>query len=105
LQQAAQRGTPLAPITAQLVQLLEAYGAGELEQAVAEALEHGVPHPNGVRQVLERRRELRHRPPPLALTLPDNEKVRHIVVRAASLARYDQLDTDNDPEPTDDDTP
>jgi hypothetical protein len=107
LQQAAERGTPLAPITAQLVQLLEAYGAAELEQAIAEALEHEVPHPNGVRQVLERRREQRHRPPPLALPLPDNEKVRHIVVRAPSLACYDQLDTDpaDDTELTDDDTP
>jgi hypothetical protein len=46
--------------------------------------------------VLERRREQRDRPPPLALTLPDNDKARNIVVRAPSLALYDQLNTDTD---------
>ena len=61
LQQAAQRGTPLARATAQLVQLLDDYGAAELEHAIAEALKNDVPHPNGVRQVLERRREQRNR--------------------------------------------
>jgi transposase len=106
LQQAAHRGTPLSSATAQLVQLLDDYGAAELEHAIAEALKHDVPHPNGVRQVLERRREQRDRPPPLALTLPDNDKARNIVVRAPSLARYDQLDTDttNDTEQADGNT-
>lgn len=104
LQQAARRGTPLSSVTAQLVQLLDDYGAAELDHAIAEALRNEVPHPNSVRQVLERRREQRDRLPPLTLTLPDNDKARNIVVRAASLARYDQLDTDttNDMEQADD---
>jgi transposase len=93
LQQAAARGTPLTRVTAQLVQLLDDYGAGELECAIAEALVSGVPHPNAVRQVLERRREQCDRPPPLTLTLPDNDKARQIVVRPASLAGYDQIHT------------
>ena len=113
MQQAAHRGTPLSSTTAQLVQLLDDYGAAELEHAIAEALKNDVPHPNGVRQVLERRREQRDQLPPLTLTLPDNDKARNIVVRAPSLARYDQLDTDtdtdtdtdpNDTEQTDDNT-
>jgi hypothetical protein len=107
LQQAAHRGTPLSSVTAQLVQLLDDYGAAELERAITEALENDVPHPNSVRQVLERRREQRDQLPPLTLTLPDNDKARNIVVRAASLARYDQLntpDTTNDTEQTDDNT-
>jgi hypothetical protein len=86
------------------VQLLDDYGAAELERAIAEALKNGVPHPNSVRQVLERRREQRDQLPPLVLTLPDNDKARNIVVRAASLARYDQLDTTNDTEQADDNT-
>jgi anti-sigma regulatory factor (Ser/Thr protein kinase) len=91
------------------VQLLDDYGAAELEHAIAEALRNDVPHPNSVRQVLERRREQRDRLPPLTLTLPDNDKARNIVVRAASLARYDQLntpdtDTIDDTEQTDDST-
>jgi len=105
LQQAAHRGTPLSRVTAQLVQLLDDYGAAELECALAEALKHDVPHPNGVRQVLERRREQRDRLPPLTLTLPDNDQARNIVVRAASLACYDQIDTPNDTEQADDHTP
>jgi len=109
LQQAAQRGTPLSRVTAQLIQLLDDYGAAELERAIAEALKNDVPHPNSVQQVLERRREQRDLLPPLVLTLPDNDKARNIVVRAPSLARYDQLNTDTDPtnatEPADDNTP
>jgi len=101
LQQAAHRGTPLSSTTAQLVQLLDDYGAAELEQAIAEALKNKVPHPNGVRQVLERRREQRDQLPPLTLTLPVNDKARNIVVRAPSLAAYDLIDTDTD---TDTDT-
>jgi transposase len=101
LQQAAHRGSPLSSTTAQLVQLLDDYGAAELEQAIVEALGNDVPHPNGVRQVLERRREQRNRLPPLTLTLPDNDKARNIVVRSPSLALYDQLNTDTD---TDTDT-
>jgi len=110
LQQAAHRGSPLSSTTAQLVQLLDDYGAAELEHAIAEALKNDVPHPNGVRQVLERRREQWDRLPPLTLTLPDNDKARNIVVRAPSLAAYDQLDADadadgkNDTEQTDDHT-
>jgi len=101
LQQAATRGTPLPRATRQLVELLDAYGAGELQRAITEALANGVPHPNAVRQVLERRREQRNRPPPLPLTLADNDKARQVVVRPASLADYDRLDAD--PESADDD--
>jgi hypothetical protein len=91
LRQTAERGTPLARATTQLVQLLDDYGAAELEQAIAEALAHQVPHTSAVRQVLERRREQRDQPPPLTLTLPDNDKAKGIVVRPASLAPYDRL--------------
>ncbi|MCB1710335.1 MAG: IS21 family transposase, partial [Halioglobus sp.] len=99
LQQAAARGNPLARVTAQLVQLLDDYGAAELEYALQEALASGVPHPNAVRQVIERRREQRDRPPPLTLTLPANDRARNIVVRPASLARYDLLDDTENQDP------
>jgi hypothetical protein len=91
LQQAAERGTPLARVTTQLTQLLDDYGASELAQAIDEALANQVPHPNAVRQVLERRREQRDQPPPVPLTLPENDQARRIVVRPPSLAAYDQL--------------
>jgi hypothetical protein len=94
LQQAAARGNRLSHVVSRLLELLDDYGAAELERAIAEALERQVPHPNAVRQALERRREQRHQPPPIAISLPDNARANHIVVRPASLARYDQLDSD-----------
>jgi hypothetical protein len=96
LQQAAERGTPLARTTTQLTQLLDDYGARELAQAIDEALANQVPHVNAVRQALERRREQRDQPPPVPLTLPDHDQARRIVVRPPSLAAYDQLHPPHD---------
>ena len=91
LGRAVERGHSLRPVLTQLERLLDRYGAAELEQAVMEALQRDVPHPNAVRQSLERRREQRDLPPPVAIALPDNEKARNIVVRSAPLAVHDQL--------------
>lgn len=88
---AAARGEPLGRLTSQLLQLLDEYGAQELGAAVDEALGRGVPHPNAVRQALQRRREQRGAPPPLALPLPDAVRQRDPVVRPHALDRYDQL--------------
>jgi transposase len=46
---AAARGENLGSLTAALLRLLDAYGAGELQAAIQEALSRGVPHPNAVR--------------------------------------------------------
>jgi hypothetical protein len=81
-----------------LTGMLDDYGANELACAIDEALQQQAPHPNAVRQVLERRREQRHQPPPLAIILPDNPKAKNAVVRPASLARYDQLNPVRTPE-------
>ncbi len=91
LTRAAERGDNLGSITAALLRLLDRYGATELEAAITEALGRGVPHPNAVRLSLERRREQRHQPPPLAVTLPDDKRVRDLVVRPHNLDDYDQL--------------
>ena len=98
---AAARGENLGSLTAALLRLLDAYGASELQAAIAEALQRGVPHPNAVRLSLERRREQRDQPPPVPLTLPDDPRVRDQAVRPHALADYDQLNTG--PEPHDDD--
>lgn len=91
LTQAAERGHSVSRLVTQLQQLLDDYGATELELAIHEALQHQVPHPNAVHQVLERQREQRHQPPPLAIVLPSNAKANNLVVRPVSLAAYDQL--------------
>jgi len=50
-----------------------------------------VPHPNAVRLSLERRREQRQLPPPLAVVLPEDQRVRNLVVRPHDLNHYDHL--------------
>ena len=91
LQLAVQRGHRPSTTISLLTAMLDDYGASELASAIDEALQQQSPHPNAVRQVLERRREQRDQPPPLAITLPDNPKVKNAIVRPASLAGYDQL--------------
>jgi hypothetical protein len=91
LVRAAERGDNLGSITVTLVQLLERYGASQLDAAIIEALERGVPHPNAVRLALERRRDDRRQDPPVTLTLPAHVRARDKAVRAHSLETYDQL--------------
>jgi len=47
----------MATITRTLLQLLDDYGAVELERAMRVALEQNVPHPNTLRIYLQKRRE------------------------------------------------
>jgi transposase len=91
LVRAAERGYNLGSITATLVQLLERYGAGQLDAAIIEALERDLPHPNAVRLALERRRDDRRQDPPVALTLPAHVRARDKAVQPHSLETYDQL--------------
>ena len=96
LRQAAERGEPLGRIARTLLDLLDRYGAAELEAAVGDALAREVPHPNAVRLALERRRQEQQAPPPLGVALPDSVKRRDVPVRPHPLAGYDQLTEAND---------
>jgi transposase len=89
--QAAERGEPLGAITTALLRLLDEYGTDELAAAIDEALAREVPHPNAVRIALERRRELRGSPPPIALPLSDAVRRRDPSVRTHALNSYDTL--------------
>lgn len=91
LVKAAERGYHLRSIIAGLLQLLDDYGTAELEIAINEALARDVPHPNAVRLCLEKRRENRNQLPPVTLDLPDDKRVRDLVVRPHDLGSYDQL--------------
>jgi transposase len=93
---AAEHGRNLGSVTAQLIRLLDAYGPDELDAAIAEALERGVPHPQAVRQCLERRRQEKGLPPPVALRLPDDPRLRDVVVRPHALESYDVLAEETD---------
>ena len=88
---AAERGDNLGSITASLMQLLARYGAAELQDAILEALESDVPHPNTVRLILERRREQRQAPPPIAVALPEHVRAKDAPVISHRLDTYDKL--------------
>jgi hypothetical protein len=90
-QEVAQRGGNLGSVTRGLLRLLDAHGATGLERAIAEALEHGSPHLAAVRQVLDQRRHQRGQPPPIAIRLPDDPRLRRLVVRPHALSDYEQL--------------
>jgi len=93
---AAERGRSLRTTTAALLRLLDAHGAAELDIAIAEALERGVPHPHAVRHCLERRRHERQLPPALPVHLPDDPRVRNLIVRPHALDTYDRLESTPD---------
>lgn len=101
---AALRGDNLGSITSTLLRLLKQYGANELTMAVDEALKKQVPHPNAVRQSLQRRREERMEKPPLPVSLPDDERVREIQVKTHTLDDYDQLGQHHEPSTSIDET-
>jgi len=91
LLRAAERGANLGAITTGLMRLLHRYGAAELQIAIREALGRGVPHPNAVRLALERRREQRGEPPPVAVELSAAVQARDTPVRPHALNTYDRL--------------
>lgn len=88
---AAAQGLPLARLVADLSQLLDQYGAAEVQAATTEALARNSPHANAVRLVLERRCDQGGQPPPVAAALPAHLRERDVVVRQPQLALYDQL--------------
>ncbi len=91
LRQAAERGEPLSRIIHELLRLLDRYGAAELTVGIEEALQRGVPHPNAVRLTLERRRQDRHLPPPVEISLPQHLQKRDTPVIPHRLDSYDAL--------------
>jgi hypothetical protein len=96
LTRAGARGENLGTISAALMRLLDRYGASELQGAIEDALARGVPHPNAVRLALERRREARQLPPPVAMSLPEHVRARDILVPPQRLDTYDQLMMESD---------
>ncbi len=91
LMRAAARGSNLGSITMGLLRLLDRFGATELQAAIEDALAHGAPHPNSVRIALERRREARQSPPPIAVDFPEHIRAKDTFVQPHQLATYDTL--------------
>lgn len=91
----AERGGNLGTPVAMLLKLLETYGAAELESAIAECLKKDVPHPHAVRHVLEKRRADIGQDAALPLILPDDARIRDLVIPPPSLKPYDNLKQEN----------
>lgn len=94
LEALAQRGESLSGQTSRLLRLLERYGAKELDQALAEALERGSPSASSVAHVLDQRARAKSAPPPLPVVLSDDPRIRDLYVTPHALEPYDQLSTD-----------
>jgi transposase len=96
---AAERGGNLGTITAALMRLLAQTSAAEMQAAILEALQRGVPHPNAVRLALARRREQRGEPPTIGVALPAHLQARDTTVQPHALETYDQLKEQYDASP------
>ncbi|MGH8697542.1 MAG: Mu transposase domain-containing protein, partial [Burkholderiales bacterium] len=87
----ARRGEPLAPHTTRLLRLLDQYGAAALDWALNEALARGAVSAPSVAHLLDQRARARRQPPPLAVVLPADPRVRDLRVTPHPLTAYDAL--------------
>lgn len=87
----ALRGENLGGHTARLTQLLDRYGAAELERAIVDALARGAPGAASVAHILDQRARARKTLPVLAAVLPSDPRVRDLRVTPHALDRYDAL--------------
>jgi hypothetical protein len=91
--------------TSRLLQLLDRYGAHELDVALADTLARGAISAASVAHVLDQRARARRTPPPLAVVLPDDPRVRDLRLVPHDLAPYDALGRSSTPNPETDDEP
>ena len=89
LNAAAERGYPLRAMTNQLIDLLDDYGSSVLNEAMADALTRGVPHPNAVRQSVQRLLDERNQLPVASQVVSLNKRVNELVVKPHSLSDYE----------------
>lgn len=87
----ARRGHPLLAETRRLLDLADRFGAPALEAALTETLARGAVSAAAVAHVLDQQARARRAPPPLAVVLPDDPRVRELHVTPHALATYDTL--------------
>lgn len=90
---AAQHGGNLGTLVAGLLRQLDLFGASLLDEAVAEVLVRGVPRLAAVRQELDRRRHSLGQAPPVAVPVPEDPRLKAVVVRPHDLGAYDAIRT------------
>jgi transposase len=90
------RGESAASQTAQLVKLLDRYGAAELRCAIQEALERNTPRASSVAFILHRRQRTQQATAPPPVDLSRHPEVESLDVTPHDLESYDEL-TDDKP--------
>jgi transposase len=97
---AAQRGAHLGVLTRGLLALLDSHGASALEAAIAVALTEDAAHLGAVRHFIDQHAHARGQPPPIALALPKDPRLRELSVSAQALRDYEQLTAESPDECT-----
>ncbi|MNY59436.1 hypothetical protein D3C86_1958890 [compost metagenome] len=87
----AERGHNLGAATNSLLRMLDRFGGAALETALQEALSRDVPHLAAIHQILDRHQHAKGLKPPIPIPLPDDPKLRKIVVTPHRLDPYGEL--------------
>ncbi len=101
LDQAFAQGESAGSQIAQLLKLLDLYGAAALRRALHEALERHTPRASSVAFLLRRQQRSTSAPAPLPVDLSRHPEAQSIEVRPHDLETYDELahTHDDDPDP------
>lgn len=91
LQGVALHGGHLGGTTHRLLRLLDQYGPSEMESALGEAHRRGAFAAQSVSHILDQRRRARGEPVAIPTVLPDDPRVRDMIVQTRSLGDYDAL--------------
>jgi transposase len=91
LAQIAARDLPLRSEVQHLNRLRERYGDVAFCEAISEALTRQAASAASVGHILDQKARQRRTPPPVEIVLPNDERVRALVVRPHDLSPYDAL--------------
>ena len=89
-------------LTRGLLQLLDTHGAQALERAIQAALAEDAAHLGAVRHFIDQHARAEALAPPIAVALPDDPRVRELIVLPHSLRDYEQLTRKSDEREPDD---
>jgi len=102
LNASTKQGLYLKSMVKHLNQMLDDYGAKQLDEALAEALLRETLSLHAVRINLEKIREREQQLPPIHIELPDDDRIRNLAVRTHALTEYDLALVDDKEEKNDD---
>jgi hypothetical protein len=88
---AAEHGVNLGVLTRGLLEILDTNGAMALQAAMSAALAENAAHLFAVRRFIDVHGRERGEPPPVAVRLPNDPRVRNLTVRAHDLRDYEKL--------------